>query len=98
MTALDHWYLLTYDIRDDKRYRRAVKVIKGYAERLQYSVFRCKLSPRQLEKIRLELAQALTEEDSILIISLCNRCVDKIAKTNSAEDWLPEPSSFLILD
>ena len=98
MGSLDHWYLISYDIRDDKRYRQAVKVIKGYAERLQYSVFRCKLSSVQLEKIRLELNQALAEEDSILIISLCNRCVERIARTNSTTDWLPEPSSFLILD
>lgn len=98
MSALEQWYLLTYDIRDDKRYRKAVKVIKGYAERLQYSVFRCKLSLQQVEKIRLELERVLDQEDSILIISLCNRCVARIAKTNSANNWLPEPESFLILD
>jgi CRISPR-associated protein Cas2 len=98
MSVLDKWYLLCYDIRDDKRYRRAIKVIKGYGERLQYSVFRCRLSQASLEKVRLELFQVLAVEDNILIIELCSRCVDRISKTNDETDWLPDPSRFQIID
>ena len=42
------WYLVCYDIRDPKRWRRCFKLLKGYGEGLQYSVFRCRLTKRQL--------------------------------------------------
>ena len=37
-------YLVCYDIRDPKRLRRVNKVIKGYGESWQYSVFFCVLA------------------------------------------------------
>ncbi|MBY0451049.1 MAG: CRISPR-associated endonuclease Cas2 [Cyanobacteria bacterium] len=97
MVADEHWYLLSYDIRDDKRYRQAVKVIKGFAERLQYSVFRCKLFPKKREKIRLELSKILAPDDNILIVELCHQCVEKVKRTNNTSDWLPEPESYRVI-
>src|SRR5690606_2499180 len=47
-TAMDeHLYLVTYDIRDDKRWRRVFKTMKGFGEWLQLSVFQCRLSRRR---------------------------------------------------
>ena len=37
------WYLVCYDIRDPQRWRRCFKLLKGYGEGLQYSIFRCRL-------------------------------------------------------
>jgi CRISPR-associated protein Cas2 len=34
-----HWYLVCYDIRCPKRWRKAYKLIEGYGDRLQYSIF-----------------------------------------------------------
>ena len=49
------WYLLSYDIRDPKRLRRAAKSILGRGTRVQYSVFRCRLSKAEKEKLLLEM-------------------------------------------
>ncbi len=57
------WHLVTYDVRDECRLRRTAKVLEGYGERLQYSVFRCSLSARQLERLRWELGREMTDED-----------------------------------
>jgi CRISPR-associated protein Cas2 len=38
-------YLVCYDIRDPKRWRRVFKVMKAHGEHWQYSVFFCVLSP-----------------------------------------------------
>ena len=38
-------YLVTYDIRDDRRLRAVFKVMSGFGQHVQYSVFRCELSP-----------------------------------------------------
>jgi len=45
-------YLLCYDVRDDKRLRRTIKVAESWGYRLQYSVFVCDLS--EVEKAGLE--------------------------------------------
>ncbi|PJF46320.1 MAG: CRISPR-associated endonuclease Cas2, partial [Candidatus Thermofonsia Clade 3 bacterium] len=36
-------YIVTYDIADDRRWRKVFKLMYGYGDRLQYSVFRCAL-------------------------------------------------------
>ena len=46
---------VTYDICDDRRLRQVYKLMRGRGEHIQYSVFRCELSPRE----RIELIAAL---------------------------------------
>ena len=48
-----HWWLVCYDVRDPKRLRKAAKHMEGYGERMQYSVFRCWLNPREYGTIAL---------------------------------------------
>jgi CRISPR associated protein Cas2 len=47
-----NWYLVCYDIRCPKRWRKAYKLLEGYGERIQFSIFRCWLSQRDREKLR----------------------------------------------
>ena len=65
-----HWYLFSYDIRDPKRWRKVHKIVNGYGERLQYSLFRCHLTAVQMEHARHQLEQKMAEEDDLLIIRL----------------------------
>ena len=46
------WYLVCYDVRDEKRLRRAAKKLEGRGQRLQYSVFRCWLTATDLQQLR----------------------------------------------
>ncbi len=79
------WYLVCYDIRDPKRLRRVATVLEGHGERIQYSVFRCWLSSSGLERLRWELTDDCVEqEDDVLFIPLCSRCVGGISVTHSA--------------
>jgi len=64
-------YVVTYDIRDDKRWRRVFKLMRGYGDHLQYSVFRCELNDRE----RIELMEKLTkairhDQDQVLMFPL----------------------------
>lgn len=43
----EHLYVITYDISDPKRWRRVFKIMKGYGEWLQLSVFQCRLSQQR---------------------------------------------------
>lgn len=91
------WYLLSYDIRDPKRLRRAAKSILGRGTRVQYSVFRCRLSKVEKEKLLLEMEGFLEAEDSLLVIGLCSGCVSRIEQTGTFQDWPLVESTFDIL-
>lgn len=97
MGEAKHDYLICYDIRDAKRWRKAHKVLKGYGESLQYSIFRVRLTAREREQLRLRLEQILTDDDSLLIAGLCNRCVDRIIACNRPEMWQSQPALHAIL-
>lgn len=64
-------YLVMYDIRQDVRLRRVHQVVKGYGDRLQYSVYICDLSPSELIKMRWELGDEINAlDDAIAILDL----------------------------
>ena len=67
----EHLYLVTYDIRDDKRWRRVFKLMKGFGEWLQLSVFQCQLSRRRhAELVQLLDGTINCRVDALLIIDL----------------------------
>lgn len=73
----EHIYIVTYDVSEPRRWRRLFKVMHGYGEWLQLSVFQCRLTPRR----RIELAAAIHEvinhnQDHVLILDL--GCVDRV--------------------
>ena len=51
-------YIVAYDIADTKRWRRVFKLMKGYGEWVQLSVFQCRLSAKQ----QAELDEQVEEE------------------------------------
>ncbi len=91
------WYLIMYDVRDPARWRQVHKIVKGYGERIQLSVFRCLLDDRDREKLRWELAKVTEAEDSILVLGLCNSCVERVRAINPREEWPEDPAPFKIL-
>jgi CRISPR/Cas system-associated endoribonuclease Cas2 len=52
-------YLLTYDIRDERRLRRVHEVAVDHGERLQYSVYICDLTRQELVRLRARLRKEL---------------------------------------
>ena len=94
------WWLVCYDVRGDKRLRKAARHMEGYGTRVQYSVFRCWLTPRQLQCLRWELTDLLTADDDVLFIPLCSSCVDGILSTHSTNkdpDWPDAPPGHAIV-
>jgi len=93
------WWLVCYDVHDPKRLRRAALVLEGAGQRMQYSVFRCWMTPSQMHELRWELTQVLEPEDEILLIPLCPRRVAGIETTHTAKntpDWPDQPEGFRI--
>jgi CRISPR-associated protein Cas2 len=94
------WWLVCYDVRDPHRLRRAARHMEGYGERMQYSVFRCWMTEQQMQCLRWELTELLAEEDDVLLIPLCPRCVRHIQGTHTAAkqpQWPAEPPGHRIV-
>ena len=82
-------YIVMYDISNNKRWRRVFKVMNGFGEWLQLSVFQCRLSRRRRAELETEL-RGLVEigKDHVLIIDIgpvnkSNIAVVSLGKTYS---------------
>jgi CRISPR-associated protein Cas2 len=93
------FYLVSYDIPDDRRRSRIFKLMRGWGERGQYSVFCCQLNPRE----RLELIDELktrmnADEDQTLFVEAGavegERPVPDIAYVGKV--WRPEQRSQVV--
>jgi len=97
MPTTRKWHLVTYDIRDPKRLRRAARILTGFGTRIQYSVFTCQLTDRDRERLRWELSKVLTNEDSLLIFSICEKCIQALRKLDTQGCWPPDLPRYTII-
>lgn len=78
-------YLIMYDIADPKRLQNVHKMVRGYGDPVQYSVFIGQLSERDLSVLREKLYDMINhKDDQIIIIKL--GAVDSKAKA-TPESW-----------
>ncbi len=82
MSTHKKFYLICYDIRDPKRWRKCYRLLKSYGQPIQYSVFQCYVSETQMASLRWELSVALSEEDSLLIAPIQKADVNRIVQLN----------------
>lgn len=67
----EHLYIVTYDIGDPKRWRRVFKLMHGYGEWLQLSVFQCRLSRRRHAELVATLDESILDDhDHVLMLDL----------------------------
>lgn len=67
----EHLYVITYDIGDAGRWRRVFKIMNGYGEWLQLSVFQCRLSrQRHAELIAILDGIIHHHEDHVLFVDV----------------------------
>lgn len=67
----EHLYVVTYDISDQKRWRRVFNVMNGYGEWLQLSVFQCRMSKqRHAELISLLSGIINHDHDHVLFVDV----------------------------
>ena len=89
-------YVISYDISEDKWRNKAAKLLEGYGQRVQYSVFECHISEKKLKILYAglqDLAQNM-EGGSIYIYHVCGACEKKrviIGEESTALLELREP-------
>ena len=83
----ERMYIVTYDIANDRRWRRVFKTMHGFGEWLQLSVFQCRLSRRRYAELETRLRELVkTGEDHVLLIDVgpadkMELAVESIGKT-----------------
>ncbi len=64
-------FLVTYDICCPRRLRQVHKVMLGHGQAIQYSVFRCFLTPPRKVKLMAKLLETINSyEDQIILFEL----------------------------
>ena len=67
----EHLYIVTYDISDSKRWRKVFKLMNGYGEWLQLSVFQCRLSRRRHADLVATLDELIHHDhDHVVMLDL----------------------------
>lgn len=90
------FYLLTYDIANDKRRARIAKAMESVGDRVQESVFEAYLTAAELEKALQRVAKVMNDkEDSLRIYMLCSACRDKV-KTRGVGRVTPRPGVVVV--
>lgn len=64
-------FIVTYDVCDPKRLRKVFRVMKGWGDHIQLSVFRCELDAREVIELRAALTEELDHQvDQVLMIDV----------------------------
>lgn len=60
------FWIVSYDIPNDKRRSKVAKILEGYGRRAQYSVFECEISGEQPDHLEQALKRVIDpEEDDV---------------------------------
>ncbi len=75
------YVVVAYDIPDDRRRLRLSKILEGYGERLQYSVFECRITKVQYVRMKERIRKVIREEeDAVAFYFLCEKDVERIER------------------
>ena len=67
----DHLYIVAYDISNTKRWRKIFKILHGYGEWMQLSVFQCRLSRTKRAELESRLREVVKGgHDHLMIIDV----------------------------
>lgn len=68
-------YLIAYDISDSRARAAVMRRMEKAGRRIQKSVFIVEMRPHALESLERELHTFLGEEDSLLVLPICETCL-----------------------
>lgn len=71
LDRVEHVYVVSYDIACPKRWRQVFRTMKGYGQRLQLSVWQCRMDRARHTAMMMTLEDCIDpEEDHIVSLDL----------------------------
>ena len=90
------FYVISYDIPDDRRRNQLANALKGFGTRVQYSVFEAHLSRAQYEELKRAVSRIINpSEDSVRYYRLCGACAERIEVPGIGEVTL-DPKTIVV--
>lgn len=72
-------FLVAYDICHPKRLRKVALTCEDFGVRRQYSVFLCRLTARDLVRLKIRLYEIIDlKVDQVLFVPICDRDAERI--------------------
>ena len=88
--------LVVYDIPDDKRRTKLAVFLEGYGRRVQYSVFECFLTLREMEGLHQAIEWRVnTDEDDVRLYWIAKDALPRTLTIGSSPPE-PPPSAYII--
>lgn len=77
------FFVICYDVPDDKRRRKLHQKLKNFGEPVQYSVFECRLDRKKFVRLK-EVVNRVVEpkEDNVRYYRLCHACEQVVELIN----------------
>lgn len=75
---MSQFWMVAYDIDDNRTRCKVSNILKDYGTRVQYSVFECQLKESQYVSLRKRLEGLLSEDDSLRWYPLCKWCRERV--------------------
>jgi len=92
-----NFYLVVYDISNDKRRTRLHKRLQDYGTPVQYSVFECLVDAEELAKMKKMILRTIKPKlDQVRVYSLCDACLKKTWISMASEEVLHETNSIIV--
>ncbi|MFQ5740952.1 MAG: CRISPR-associated endonuclease Cas2 [Acidobacteriota bacterium] len=90
-------WVVSYDVFDDRRRNALARLLEEWGERVQYSVFECRLNPSQMSYLRRKTGGILElSRDQVRWYPVCLRCCARVSKLGSGQTQAGESAPFLI--
>ncbi len=91
------FYIISYDISDQKRWREVYNLLKDFGTWVQLSVFECWLTKEEYSRVK-GLLKGLIDprKDRVRFYNLCKNCREKTTAFGWSE-MAEEPSDGMVL-
>lgn len=85
-------YLVIYDIAHPRRLQRVARVLEGFGQRMQKSVFECELESDELQALQEKVLRCIrTDEDAVQYLRLCPRDTRQIQHDGQVTPFASQP-------
>ena len=89
------FYVVSYDVPEDKRRNKIATILLDFGTRVQYSVFECIMDDKLFEKMIRRLKRVVSDEDSVRIYPLCAKC-DKVIRVFGSGEITKDADVFIL--
>jgi len=92
--AQTRFYVVAYDLSSDKRRNKVHKILSGFGEWTQYSVFELFVTDKEMMLLQSKLEKVLdAEKDSVRFYPLCASCLKNVETVGSEPP--KEPKAYI---